>query len=116
MDKPLVKITWQDAHASTTVAYADHEIPHAAMEIQTVGWLLKEDEAGVSVANEFCSDATYRGYTFVPRGMIKSVQLLDRAPKTKKPKKVKPAGKIVYNAEGKATADIVVGIPAPDLE
>lgn len=74
MDKRLVKVIWLDAHASSTTAYAEHEIPHSAIEIQTVGWLLRQDDAGISVANEYCADATYRGYTFVPTALIKSVE------------------------------------------
>ncbi len=68
--KPLVAVRWLDAHGSGTTAYAEHEIPHAGIEITTYGILLLDDPLGVSVANEWCADNTWRGYTFVPRGMV----------------------------------------------
>lgn len=87
-DKRLVKAVWLDAHASSTSAYSEHEIPHAAIEITTVGWLLKQDDAGVSLANEWCADSTYRGYTFIPQVLIKSVVdiVKPKKPRVKLPK------------------------------
>jgi len=74
LDKRLVKVQWHDAHATSFTAYAEHEIPHAALIVETVGWLLREDDSGVSVANEWCADGSYRGYTFVPKGMVLAVE------------------------------------------
>lgn len=88
MDKQLVKVIWKDAHSSSVNAYAEHEIPHSALVIETIGWLLKEDAEGVSVANEYCADATYRGYTFVPAGLLVKVEPLIQ----QKKKRVKPSG------------------------
>lgn len=68
--KDLVAVKWLDAHGSSTTAYAEHEIPHAAIEITTYGLLLREDDAGVTVAGEWCKDNTYRGVTFIPKGMM----------------------------------------------
>ena len=74
MDKQLVKVVWNDAHAALgSSMYAEHEIPHKALMVSTIGWLLRQDAEGVSIANEYCEDATFRGYTFIPTGMIKSV-------------------------------------------
>lgn len=86
MLKPLVAVRWLDAHGSATSAYAEHEIPHAAIEITTYGLLLREDTAGVSVANEWCADGTYRGVTFVPKAMVLEVKPVIplRKPKQKK--------------------------------
>jgi hypothetical protein len=71
--KLLVAVAWDDAHSTIQSAYAEHELPHAPVAILTLGWLLKEDEAGVSLANEFCSDGTWRGVTFIPRGMLRKM-------------------------------------------
>lgn len=71
----LVKIVWKDAHGmGSTTAMSLHEIPHGFMEITTYGLLLRQDEIGVSVACEVCADGTFRGYTFVPAGMLISVE------------------------------------------
>lgn len=71
--KPFVVVAWRDAHANAISWFSEHEIPHAALEVQSVGWLLREDEAGITVAAEYCGDATWRGVSFVPRGMVVSV-------------------------------------------
>lgn len=70
MIKELVYVRWLDAHGSATSAYAEHEIPHAAIEITTYGLLLRDDDKGVSLASEYCADATFRGVTFIPKPMI----------------------------------------------
>lgn len=80
--KPLVICTWADAHGSATAAYSEHEIPHAPIIIHTLGWLLRDDEVGVTVANEYCADDTWRGCTFVPRLMVRDVVWVSRKPKT----------------------------------
>jgi hypothetical protein len=85
MNKPLVRVVWKDAHSSSVNAYAEHEIPHSALVIETVGWLLKQDSDGVSVANEYCADATYRGYTFVPAGLLVKVEPLVKSKRERRP-------------------------------
>lgn len=79
MDTPtLVLVVWSDAWAesgdSTSVTEA-HE-KHRPMTMQTVGWVLREDESGISIFNERCLDQgeeVYRSRTFIPRAMVKSV-------------------------------------------
>ncbi len=94
MSKPLVKVTWLDAHGSATTAYAEHEIPHAGILITTYGLLLREDAVGVTIANEFCADGTYRGCTFVPAGMLvgKPEPVIPQRKKKKAP--TPPEGKV----------------------
>lgn len=72
----IVILTWSDAWGDTTgvVSLKDVLDNHRPETIHTIGWLLRDDEVGVSLANEKCSDATYRGRTFVPRGMVVSLQ------------------------------------------
>lgn len=82
MDKPLVKVRWTDAHGSVgNAAWSLHEIPHAGIEITSYGLLLRQDEAGVSIASEVCGDDTYRGYSYIPAGMLISVEAVIPAKK-----------------------------------
>lgn len=77
-EKKLVAVQWLDAHGSSITAYAEHEIPHAAFKITSYGLLIKEDEAGISIASELCEDNTYRGVTFIPKGMIVKISPVKR--------------------------------------
>lgn len=70
---PLVRVVWLDAHGSAVSSYSLDEIPHAAVKVETYGLLLKQDEVGISIASEICDGDTYRGYSFMPAGMLVSV-------------------------------------------
>ena len=91
MDKPiLVLAVWHDAWAdggdSTTVSEAYEK--HRATTMQTIGWLLADNELGVSIFNERCLDQgeeVYRSRTFIPRPLIKSVNPVIRPRKPRKP-------------------------------
>jgi hypothetical protein len=71
---PLVVLVWDDAwvkgDAPVVMSEVKHE--HKPMPVTTIGWLLHEDDRGVQIANEFYDDA-YRGRTFVPRAMVRSM-------------------------------------------
>lgn len=70
---PLVLVVWNDAHTQESPVDSETIGPYHKPEvIHTLGWLLADDEVGVSVVNEFY-DESYRGLTFIPRGMIISV-------------------------------------------
>lgn len=74
---PVAIVVWDDAHGSATdnVTIADIGHAHRALVMTTIGWLLREDEDGVSIANERCMEEgkeVYRGHTFVPRSLIRS--------------------------------------------
>ncbi len=85
MDKPLVKLSWLDAHGSAVGTYSLEEIPHAPIEVVSYGILLREDEVGVSIASECCDGDTYRGYTFVPKSLVLKVEPVKRVRKKKAP-------------------------------
>mgnify|MGYP001585292875 FL=1 len=75
---PFVVLVWDDAFgdATTEVTLKTVMDGHHAQVFQTAGWLLKDDETGVSLANERGVDQgeeVYRGRTFVPRGMVRSL-------------------------------------------
>lgn len=84
----FVTVTWLDAWAEgVDDATVDnvHE-KHKPVEMETRGWLLKDDDVGVSIFYERClSPLSYRGRTFIPRGMIVKVEDFP----TIKPKRVR---------------------------
>lgn len=48
---------------------------HKPLEMETRGWILVDNEVGVSLFVERTADQeSYRGRTFIPRGMIKSIE------------------------------------------
>lgn len=74
----LVCVTWNDAAGTATRIFDAHR-DHAPTVMHTVGWLLKQDRAGVSVACErWMEDGqwAYRGHTFIPRQIVVSVSRL----------------------------------------
>ena len=80
----VVEVVWDDAHGAAIgdVTLSDIGNYHRPTVMQTLGWLLKDDDVGVSVANERCmdqGDETYRGRTFIPRVLVKSVTTIKTA-------------------------------------
>jgi hypothetical protein len=85
----LVRVRWNDAHAGGHEQYDVASVPHAPLVIETFGWLLRDDDAGVSVASEYLPETSnYRSYTFIPRGMV--VEVKDIAPVRRAARKAKP--------------------------
>lgn len=76
--RQLVVIEWLDAWQDQENFSTAHGIlsTHEPMPVQTIGWLIHEDHIGVSVANEQSTQDghdVFRGRTFIPRAMIKTV-------------------------------------------
>lgn len=72
-DRRLVVVEWLDAWTKDEgAALDDAKGSHAPTVVHTIGWVLYEDEVGISLANEYYDDY-WRGRTFIPRGMIKEV-------------------------------------------
>lgn len=74
----LVIAVWGDAWGDQDNFTSIHgaTITHKAMIVQTLGWLIVDNEEGVKIANERSMDEggdVYRGITFIPRPMIRSV-------------------------------------------
>lgn len=94
MDAPtLALVVWNDASGSAedpVTLDSVHEV-HKPMQVTTLGWVLKDDDIGITLVNEFYS-GVYRGRTTILRGMIVSVThyKLTKAKLTKtKPPKAK---------------------------
>lgn len=60
-DKPLVIVHWLDAFCSDVTQMSEAEIPHTPLKMRTLGWLLRDDDVGVTVANESTEDKEWRG-------------------------------------------------------
>jgi hypothetical protein len=74
----LAVIVWDDAWSAGIEILTAKEVQekHQPSVMQTLGWVLVDDPAGLSIANERCldkGDECYRGHTFVPKSLIKSV-------------------------------------------
>ncbi len=71
-EPPFAVVTWRDAHSNfDSMSVADARQAHKPTIMLTAGWLLIEDDGGVSISPEFCpSDSTYRGITYIPREII----------------------------------------------
>lgn len=83
---PFAAIRWADAHCmSGTAEVALHEIHHGAAHYTRFGYILRNDEAGITVMSEMSDESTYRNVDFIPAAMIVEVQYL----KLSKPKKSK---------------------------
>lgn len=74
---PLVVLTWNDACGSATSIF-DEARDHQPTVMTTVGWLLKADSVGVSLACERYTEGegkeAFRGCTFIPKGMVVKVK------------------------------------------
>lgn len=75
---PLVLVTWNDAWQDTDNFTTAHGIvsTHAPLKVETLGWLVRDDTVGISVANEQSMEdgvPTFRGRTFIPRAMVVTV-------------------------------------------
>lgn len=73
----LVLVEWDDAWQDQDNFATAHGIAqtHQAMKVVTLGWVIVDNEAGISLANEKSQEEPpgYRGRTFIPRAMVTRV-------------------------------------------
>lgn len=90
-NQQFVVCLWDDAwiDANEPMNMIDVETKHKPLRIKTTGWLLKDDDMGISLAAERYLDATqhdvFRTFTFIPRAMIVSITPVSLS-KKRKPK------------------------------
>lgn len=75
MSYPIVLAIWHDAH-ETQHDIPPEEIIHEPMVQQTVGFLIRRDKLGITLATEHGSDGNLRTTNFIPAGMIQRVRKL----------------------------------------
>ena len=91
----FVIVEWNDAWQDQENFVTAHGIAatHEPMPVETMGLLIEDDDAGISIINERApakDQDTYRGRTFIPRLMIKTVtpyklvRITPRKPRKKK--------------------------------
>lgn len=88
----FVAVEWIDAWADGVddVTHETVRDKHRPLIMETRGWLMVDDEVGVSLFYERCTEPlSYRGRTFIPRGMVRSVA--DFPPKKPRTPRVKIA-------------------------
>lgn len=89
--RQLVIVRWNDAWQDQENFSTAHGIAstHSPMPISTLGWVIQDDEEGISIVNEQSTQDghdVFRGRTFIPRAMIKSVTPYNLTkPRTKRP-------------------------------
>jgi hypothetical protein len=91
----LVEVVWADAwgEADDEVSLDDVASTHTPTIMHTVGWLVHQDEIGVSIFNEkYASRPSYRGRTFILASMVKSITPLLGQKKRRSPKRAPVEG------------------------
>lgn len=74
-EHPIIVIHWDDA---VDRGDGGHKPQHKPSRQVCVGWLLAEDETGVTLAFEYSDeDHSWRNETFIPAAMIDHVDLLE---------------------------------------
>jgi hypothetical protein len=70
--RPLVLVTWRDAHSDMRVR------PHKSFFMHTVGWVVKAGPRWTTLAGEQGKWALgrYRGYTRIPTANVVSIRRL----------------------------------------
>jgi len=91
---PWWRVVWEDAHGSSTEEVTLQDPPHSPVVVISYGYLLRNDEAGITVASEYTSNNTYRSYSFIPRRMvIEAASCLFRVSRPARRKAVPPPPK-----------------------
>lgn len=90
----FVSVHWKDAWQDQENFSTAHGIraTHEPMPVETIGWLIVDDDVGISVANERSTQDgvdVFRGRTLVPRAMVVSVTPFNLT-KTRKRKEPSP--------------------------
>lgn len=83
---PFALITWRDAHSDHN-QWAVEAVPHIPLMITSAGWIIREDEAGITLASEQVMDngsITYRGRTFILAETVVTVQRLSLGTRRKR--------------------------------
>lgn len=81
-DFPLVEIIWDDAAGLRHgwLSKTDPLVPQLAL---SVGFLIKEDNDHIVIAQDTDAEGSHNGRSQVPKGMVKHIKVLRKADKPK---------------------------------
>lgn len=87
-DPSYCVVIWDDAWSDAVAAVSPKDAPelHKAARYETRGWVLVNDERGISIFPERCiddGDVSYRGRTFIPKQLIVAVTEVNLTSKRK---------------------------------
>ncbi len=107
----FVQVTWIDAWEDESNFATAHAIAqtHEPMTVRTRGWLLVDDDTGISLAGEDSAQDghdVFRRRCFIPRVNVKLVEEL----KFSKPRKVRN-GNLVGSSDGDSAVGRNPGVP-----
>ena len=88
---PFAAVLWDDAHSpNATDTFSPDTIvkEHVAVKVVTVGWVLRDDDYGISIAGEWTGDDDYRSVTVITRAMLVEVVPLSKPRRRRKVKDV----------------------------
>ena len=78
--KPIALVVWDDAHGNDAM-FNDTDVDHKPYRFTSVGFLIRNDDIGISLAREFTEDGVCRDHQFIPRVLIVSMQTMKRTKK-----------------------------------
>lgn len=77
---PFVEVTWRDSHTTATTAWRDmeqaEEYHGEPCECSTVGYLIKRDRRGITLAMSVTQGGLLGALWHVPRGLVRRVRRL----------------------------------------
>lgn len=110
----LVMVVWNDAHADLDQAWIQADgWSHAPLRVTTVGWIVKDDDEGITLFSESIADtesASFRARSFIPRGMIVEITPLASKKPRKSPRTTKASRETPPNRALVADAGLYVNV------
>lgn len=82
----LACVVWNDAHGDSTM-FDEHDVDHKPYRFTSVGFLVRSDDVGVSLAGEVGEDGRFRDHVFIPRAMVVQEWTIGPLRKPRKPRK-----------------------------
>lgn len=67
--------------------FAAHEVEHRPYRFTSIGFLVRSDDTGVSLARDVGEDGLFRDHEFVPRAMVVQEWTIGPLRKPRKPRK-----------------------------
>lgn len=70
----LAVLTWHDAYGKDGQIYSETPTDHAPLVVETVGWISRADDIGVTLYGERIANGdgtvSWREHGFIPKGMV----------------------------------------------